>query len=187
MLRLFIPLFIILSLLACKTKSQSSNDIISSLKLFKEGGDLMMQGFKLEFSDSLSSRKYYEKAIDTFLAAYRLDTSNIELGTYLSDLYYNVQKFDSALIWGLKLLTIDSLKNAKKVPIAFANSLDHLGFCYLNVGDIQTGRTYLEKALLINKRNTSLLAQKLLDLSDRIYFEKYSKQIDELVRRKIDP
>lgn len=187
MLRLFLAIFTILSLLACKTRGQNTNDVISSLKLFKEGGDLMIQGVEFGLSDSLSSRKYYEEAIEKFLTSYRLDTSNTKLGTYLSFLYYQVQKFDSALAWGIKLLPIDSINSAGEAPMAFAGSLTHIGLCYLNIGDLSAGSEYLRRGLLLDNRSSSIITHQLMDLSDQIYNKKYQQHSEVLLKRKVNP
>ena len=73
----------------------------------------MMKGFNLEVASSDSSKQYYRQAISKFMAAYLLDTSVLELAIYLPDLYYKVNKADSALLWKSKIQPIDSIYNVR--------------------------------------------------------------------------
>ena len=82
MLRPITAVLITLLLTACKSKSQDNINVPRSLRLFKEGSDLMMQGFKIEFDDSLGAQKYYRSSVDKFNAAYQADTTNLKLATY---------------------------------------------------------------------------------------------------------
>jgi tetratricopeptide (TPR) repeat protein len=145
-----------------------------------------MKGFKLEYKDSLSARKYFEQATHKFLSAYQADTINIEIVKLLPDAYYKIQKFDSALLWAIKLLPSDSLRTLD-VPTSFAGILREIGFYYLNLADIETGKQFLQRSLRLDSTQHYNFLGRLEELSDQIFYRKYPKQIEEFELKQIDP
>jgi hypothetical protein len=183
-------------LFSCKSKSQTITDAYPSLRLFQEGSDLAMKGYEQELKeltdssaskDSLSAKEYYEQAIRKFVTAYQLEPTIEDLGIYLSGLYYNVQKFDSALLWAAKRYPSDSLKYSKSRPTYFAKVTAELGFYYLNVGDYNKGSYYLQKAYAADTTADQILANKVIRLSNQIYYAKYPGQISDLKSKNINP
>lgn len=187
MLRPVIILIIAILLTSCKSKRQSSANIPESARLFKEGAALLKQGVKLEFSDSIGGLKYYSQAIEKFTAAYNADTTNVELGTYFSDLYFKTQQYDSALVWALRMFPFDSVTYYKGNSTLISDRYGFIGSCYLYEGDIMNGEKYFRLALSKNQRQIINLTQMLSDIADKFYFSTRPAQIEKLKRKNIDP
>ena len=79
------------------------------IRFQQEGSKLMLNGFRMEVDSSDSSKHYYKQAINKFLSSYFLDTTLLESAIYLPDLYFKINKPDSALYWKSKLSPIDSI------------------------------------------------------------------------------
>lgn len=174
-------------LTSCKSKSQSKIDVPKSLRLFKEGADFLRQGFTIEFEDSLAGQKYYKQAIEKFNAAYNADTTNIQLGTYFSDLYLKTQQFDSALYWALRMYPFDSVNYYKGNPISISQSYSFIGSCYLYEGDITNGEKYFRLALNADSLQVFKLTQQISDLADKFYYGKLPNQIELLKSKNTEP
>jgi len=180
-------LIIAIFLTSCKSKSQNKIDVPKSLRLFKEGSDLLKQGFTLEFSDSLGGQKYYKLAIDKFNAAYNADTTNIQLGTYFSDLYFKTQQFDSALYWTLRMFPFDSITYYKDNSISISHSYSFIGSCCLYEGDIINAEKYFRLALNADSHQVFNLTQTLSDIADKFYYGNLPNQIKKLKSKNIEP
>lgn len=166
----FILIFIaIVLLVSCKFREYNKIDAAESLELFEEGSDLMMRGFDLEVSDSLRSQKFYMQAIDKFNAAYTADKTNTELGTYLPDLYFNTQQFDSALVWSLRMFPFDSIMYYKNNPKLISISYIFIAECYLFTADIANANRFFRLALAADSLQALQLAQTLSDAADKFY------------------
>jgi tetratricopeptide (TPR) repeat protein len=187
MRRLIKMLIIALFLNSCKSNSQSKIDVYKSLKLFKEGTDLLKQGITVEYTDSLKAQKYYRESLNKFNAAYKSDTTNLELGTYLSELYSKTQQFDSALIWALRLFPVDSTTHYKDNSGSISDSYGFIGSCYLYEGDLINGKKYFELASKANSHHVLLLTQTLSAIADKLYFETMPVQINKLKAKAITP
>jgi tetratricopeptide (TPR) repeat protein len=183
-----IQIFIItLFLTACKTNSQNKIDVPKSIRLFKEGADLLKQGFTLEYIDSLGGQNYYRQSIDKFKEAYGSDTTNIQLGTYLSDLYSKTQQFDSALIWALRMFPFDSTTYYKDNSISISHSYSFIGSCYLYEGDITNGEKYFRLAINADSHQVGNMAHTLSDIADKFYNGTLPNQIQKLKIKNISP
>ena len=180
-------LIIAILLTSCKSNSQTKIDVPQSLRLFKEGTDLLKQGFTLEYTDSLGGQKYYRHSIDKFNAAYSSDTTNIQLGTYLSDLYSKTQQFDSALIWALRMFPFDSTTYYKDNSISISHSYSFIGRCYIYEGDITNGEKYFRLALNADSHQVINLTQALSDIADKFYHETLPAQVKKLKSKNISP
>jgi tetratricopeptide (TPR) repeat protein len=187
MVRLCIALTISLVFISCNSNSQNKIDVPKSLKLFKEGGDVMKKGFTTEFSDSLAAQTYYRQAIILFNASLQADPANVRLGTYLSDLYYKEQKFDSALIWAMRLFPIDSALYYKDNLRAISSSYGFIGSCFIYEGDLETGEKYFCMAFKTDTAQVIALTQQLSDISDKLYFKSIPAQLQKLKAKNIDP
>lgn len=187
MLRPVIILSIVIFLVSCKSDSQGKTNTPESAKLFKEGAELLKQGIKLEFSDSIGGLKYYRQAIEKITAAYNADTTNIELGTYFSDLYFKTRQYDSALVWALRMLPFDSVTYYRSDSTLISERYGFIGSCYLYEGDIINGEKYFRLALSANKHQTISLAQTLSGIADEFYFSTLPNQIEKLKRKNIAP
>jgi len=102
-----------LIIIACNSNSHDKVDPEKTMKLSREGADLMMIAMQIETSnfDSLEACKlrasiYYRQATDKFLEALKYDPMHGKVGLYLPDLYYKLNKPDSALYWKKKLEAI---------------------------------------------------------------------------------
>jgi tetratricopeptide (TPR) repeat protein len=180
-------LIIAIFLTSCKSKSQNKIDVSKSLRLFKEGTDLLKQGFTADFSDSLAGQKYYKHAIDKFNGAYNSDTTNVQLGTYLSDLYFTTQQYDSALIWALRMFAFDSITYYKDNSTTISHNYSFIGSCYLYEGDLQNGEKYFHLALNADSHQVNNLTHTLSDIADKFYYKTFPSQIEELKRKNISP
>jgi tetratricopeptide (TPR) repeat protein len=186
MIRLIIAILITLLLTSCKSRSQDKIDIPKSLNLFKDGCEVMKQGFTTEFDDSLAGQKFYRQAIIIFNASLMADPTNLRLGTYLSDLYYKEQKFDSALLWAQRLFPLDSVEYFKDNKVSISNSYSFIGSCFLYEGDIQNGNKFFRMALDIDTSQVLRLTQALSDIADKFYYKSLPNQIKKLKSKNID-
>ena len=178
MLRPITLILITLLLTACKSKSQENLNVPKSLKLFREGSDLMMQGFKIEFDDSLGAQKYYRNSVNKFTAAYQADTTNLKLCGYLDYVYYKIQKYDSALYWAQRLFTLDSVENFDQKTAS--RSYSFFGKCLIYEGDLTNGKKYFQMALNADTTQIFILTQTLSDIADQFYFKTIPIQLNKL-------
>ena len=186
MTRTITIILITVILTPCKSKGQLSLNVRESLRLFKSGSDLMMKGFKIDFEDSLTAQKYYRQAIDTFIASLRADTTDLRTGTYLSDLYYKVQKFDSALFWSQLMFPFDSIEYFKKSPKLAYGNYAFMGKCFIYEGDLSNGKKYFQLALRTNPHEIFNIADAISDIADKFYFKTIPAQINKLSLRSTD-
>ena len=188
-MRWLLYLFILTIYLAsCKPKKQDKVDNLSnSLKLFKEGSDLYMKGFSIEFDDSLEAQKYYRQAIYKFNAAYNADTSDIELGIYLEELYARTGQFDSALIWSLRIFPSNYQKFSASNPTALSHNYRFMGEYYFYEGDSANGKKCFQLALKADPKQTGGLGGALSDIADKFYFGTLPNQNKKLRSMNINP
>lgn len=188
-MRWLLYLFILTVYLAsCKSKKQDKVDRPStSLRLFKEGGDLYLKGFSLEFDDSLEAQKYYRQAIHKFNAAYNADTSDIELGIYLDELYARTGQFDSALIWSLRIFPFNYEKFSASNLTALSHNYRFMGEYYFYEGDSANGKKCFQLALKADPRQAGSLSKAISDIADKLYFKTFPNQEKKLKSINIDP
>lgn len=145
----------------------------------------MKEGFTIEFDDSLAGQKYYRQAIKIFNASIAADPTNLRLATYLSDLYFKEQKFDSALIWAQRLFPFDSIEFFKDNKISISSRYRFIGKCFLYEGDLKNGSKYFQMALNVDPTQVIILTQTLSDIADQFFFRTIPIQINKL--KSIDP
>jgi tetratricopeptide (TPR) repeat protein len=176
-------ILLIIVFASCKSKSQERIDVSKSLILFKEGSDLLIEGFRSNFTDSLAGQKYYKNAIEKFNAAYKADSTNLHLCVYLDDLHYYIQQFDSALYWAFRLSSIDSSKSDDN--FSYSQKYSFIGRCYLYEGDLKKSSMYFQKAFDADTRHADNFLQSIADIADQFYFKTIPNQINKL--KGVDP
>jgi hypothetical protein len=103
-MRYFTCILILLFLLgSCQSGQKKQTGPGTALEHFEKGSAMMMDGLRTEFDQPDSSRYYYQQALDQFLAAYRSDSSLMEVAIYLPDVYFKLGKHDSAAYWNKRL------------------------------------------------------------------------------------
>ena len=127
-------------------------DTPMSIKLFKQGTAEMTIGFKKKFEKNAEYKKHYQIAITKYLGAYNLDSTIPELTTYLPNLYFDIQKFDSSLFWSYKLLRQDSINYVQGVSNNYLYLLENLGNCNLLLEDLGKSSYYLKLNYKLSKK-----------------------------------
>lgn len=180
MVRTYLILVVAFLIFSCKTKSQEHN-VFKSIQLFAEGGDSAAKGLAIEFEDSIKAFQLYRQAIEKFEQAYAADSTNLQLGCHLSQLYSKTGDYHKALYWALKMQPFYQTSK-----VARAGSLKDIGFCYLNLGDIEQGSIYIKKALIIDPR-IDLLAHGLTEIAKKITNQKNVDQVTVLRSKGLNP
>ncbi len=145
----FLTLFLFISFIA---KGQII-DTPKSVLLFREAAAEMTIGFQQKFGKNSEYKKHYQLAINKYLEAYSVDTTIPELTQYLPNLYFEIQKFDSSLLWSYRLLNQDSINYIQGGTNSnYLYLLENLGNCYLLLGDITKSRHYLKLNYKLDKR-----------------------------------
>jgi tetratricopeptide (TPR) repeat protein len=181
----YIILLITLTVLSCNTQPKIHQDTNLSEKLTGEGSELTMQRISLKGIDSLKRIDLNRQAIQKFDSAYHLDTTNLRAALLASECCFFGKEFQQCIYWLKKLIFADTSKHNR------ADHYEMAGFCYVNLGNLDSGKTYFSKALNIWKdiapSNQSIVTVNLSDISDKIYAGSDINQINNFNSKGIDP
>jgi tetratricopeptide (TPR) repeat protein len=184
-MRKYIILLITLSILSCNTQPKIHQDNKLSEELTGEGSELTLRRISLMQTDSLKGMDLNKQATQKFDSAYHLDTTNLRAALLASECCYFGKEFQQCIYWLDKLIVTDTSKHHQ------ADHYQMTGFCYVNLGNLDSGKTYFKKALTIWKdiapSNQSIVTMNLSDISDKIYAGSDINQINSFNSKGIDP
>ncbi|MEO8772018.1 MAG: hypothetical protein ABI402_18110 [Ferruginibacter sp.] len=135
--------FLLLILLtSCKFHDNKGRDVKAAEALLKKNMPLYDSClFILPFTNPDSVIIVRKILIEKFNKIYKLDTANLKIGDYLSQLYYEDKNYEKAIFWDYH--QPDCSQN-DSVNIG---SYMELSYCYLLNGEIDSGKIYIQKAI----------------------------------------
>jgi len=170
---------------SCNTQPKLHQDAKLSEKLTGEGSDLTMRRISIMKTDSLKGVDLNKHAIQKFDSAYHIDTTNLRAALLASECCYFGKEFQRCIYWLNKLIIADTSKHHQ------ADHYQMIGFCYVNLGDLDSGKEYFGRALNIWKdiapSNQSIVTDNLVDISDKIYAGTDINQKNSFTSKGIDP
>lgn len=170
---------------SCDTQPKLHQDVKLSEKLAGEDSELTMRRISLMGIDSLKGIELNKQAIQKFDSAYQLDSTNLRAALLASECCYFGKEFRQCIYWREKLIIADTSTHSR------ADHYQMAGFCYVSLGDLDSGKKYFSKALNIWKNiapsNQSIVTDNLLDISDKIYAGNDINQKNSFSSKGIDP
>jgi tetratricopeptide (TPR) repeat protein len=138
-------LLVLLTIISC---GQTDKQKEQAFKVFNEG-----VSYSLDAADELEKANYEKaeelnkKAIEKFRETLSIDSTHKAAASALGHSYYMIRNFNKGIEWYEKAISIDS-------TIA-VNHLEY-GLCKINKGDLENGKTSIEKALSIDKSKVTI-------------------------------
>jgi len=165
--KLICMLFILLSLLACQESKEKL-----AFKLFNEGVEYSLDAAnEAEKGQLESAHELNSKAIEKFLETYKTDSTHQLVKSALGHSYYIQKDYKKGIRW---------YELANKLDSPIAVNYKELGLCKINLGDIKSGASNINKALELDNskenKETTILDLKDIGILAYKYGEDYDKE-----------
>jgi tetratricopeptide (TPR) repeat protein len=143
-------------------------------QLFDEGMDFVSWSRSIYNKDRNKALELNTKSIEKFTEAYKLDTLFSDAALMASETTVFAKDYLSSLFWLNKLLVLDTSK------VSTADKILSIGYCYVNIGELQRSKSYFQKAMElwkeIGRPATEAIRENLLDFSNAIFEQTNAKQ-----------
>jgi tetratricopeptide (TPR) repeat protein len=159
-------------------KSQSANNYTTAItrepnpqtakQLYNDGWEFINRSRSIATKNREKALALNTVAIEKFTAAYKADTSFSDAVLEASECTLFAKDYQSSLFWLNKLLVLDtSIARTADVYLL-------IGFCYVNIGELQRSEHYFEKTMELWKvinltMAKELIKDNLLAFSDSIF------------------